>query len=141
MQSLRINTDGGARGNPGPAAIGVVVTDEHKKIIHSHNAYLGAQTNNVAEYEALLYALHWLERFSATTQLQKCDFFLDSKLVIEQVNGNWRVKEIHLQKYVLEAMNIIRSLPFPITLSYVPRAQNADADALVNAALDVAPRS
>lgn len=138
MKALKINTDGGARGNPGPAAIGVYVRDESNAVIHTHNAYLGEQTNNVAEYEALLYALHWLERFSHTTPLQKCDFFLDSKLVIEQVNGNWKVKELHLQKYVLEAMSLIRALPYTVTLSYVPRAQNSEADALVNWALDEA---
>jgi len=136
LLNLIINTDGGARGNPGPAAIGVVIQDASGALLHSHKARLGAQTNNVAEYEALLYALGWLSRFQADQEVQKCSFLLDSKLVIEQVNGKWKVKEAHLQTFVKKAQEIIHSLPFPITLSYVPRAKNAVADALVNEALD-----
>lgn len=133
---LIIHTDGGARGNPGPAAIGVVVQNQSYLQLHTHKAFLGSQTNNVAEYEALLYALHWLSRFQATQAVESCSFLLDSKLVIEQVNGNWKVKEAHLQRYVKEAQEMIRTLPFSVTLSYIPRAQNAHADRLVNEALD-----
>lgn len=133
---LTIHTDGGSRGNPGPAAIGVVVQDMTGTVIHSHNAFLGVQTNNTAEYEALIYALEWLRRFCSDQAPHSARFLLDSKLVVEQVSGHWKVKEAHLKQFVTKAQSIISSLPISITLSYVPRAQNTHADSLVNQALD-----
>jgi ribonuclease HI len=135
MSNLTVNTDGGARGNPGPAAIGVVIQDDGK-IIHEHKAYLGEQTNNVAEYEALLYALGWVSRFCVDKNVDSVEFLLDSKLVVEQVQGHWKVKEAHLQTLVSKAKELLVSLPCSYAFRYVPRAQNAHADKLVNQALD-----
>lgn len=134
---LTVNTDGGARGNPGPAAIGVVIQQDGE-IIHEHNDYLGEQTNNVAEYEALLYSLGWLNRFCKDTTVDSVEFLLDSKLVIEQTQGHWKVKEAHLQELVGKAKTLLSSLPCKYSFRYVPRAQNAHADKLVNQALDAA---
>lgn len=137
MSKLTVNTDGGARGNPGPAAIGVVI-QENGQVIHEHNEYLGEQTNNVAEYEALLYSLGWLNRFCTDKTVDSVEFLLDSKLVIEQVQGHWKVKEAHLQTLVSKAKDLLATLPCSYSFRYVPRAQNAHADKLVNQALDAA---
>lgn len=133
---LTINTDGGARGNPGPAAIGVVIQDQNAHVLYEKGQYIGEQTNNVAEYEALTHAVEWLSRFCAQTQVEDVQFLLDSKLVIEQVNGNWKVKEAHLQTLHQKVRALLTALPCSFRISYVPRAQNAAADALVNQALD-----
>ncbi|MEO8581577.1 MAG: ribonuclease HI family protein [Patescibacteria group bacterium] len=137
MSQLTVFTDGGARGNPGPAAIGVVVQQDHKTI-HEHNNYLGEQTNNVAEYEALLYSIGWCQRFCETQLVESIEFLLDSKLVVEQVQGHWKVKEPHLQVLVAKARTLLSSLPCSYSFRYIPRAQNAAADKLVNESLDEA---
>jgi ribonuclease HI len=135
MSVFTINTDGGARGNPGPAAIGVVV-HQNGKVIHEHKKYIGEQTNNTAEYEALLYSVQWLQSFLSDNPIEHCEFLLDSKLVIEQTQGHWKVKEAHLQTYVQKIRSLLQTLSCSYSFRYVPRAQNAEADALVNQALD-----
>lgn len=132
---LSIYTDGGARGNPGKAAIGVVISDE-SKVIHTHKKFLGVQTNNVAEYEALLYATEWISRFCAQLSVDKCLFFLDSMLVVSQIQGKWKVKQSHLLPYYQKITHILQSLPCSWDIRYVPRHKNAVADRLVNEALD-----
>lgn len=133
---LSIYTDGGARGNPGNAAIGVVILDQEDTLIHSHKKFLGVQTNNVAEYEALLYASEWLSRFCAELAVDKCIFFLDSLLVVSQIQGKWKIKQPHLLPYHQKIVNILNALPCDWDIRYVPRHKNARADKLVNEALD-----
>lgn len=132
---LTVFTDGGARGNPGPSAIGVVV-QQNGKMIHEYNKYLGEQTNNVAEYEALLYSIEWVGEYSATETIEACEFLLDSKLVVEQVQGHWKVKEPHLQHLVTKARSLLGNLPCKYSFRHIPRAQNSEADRLVNECLD-----
>ncbi len=138
---LTIHTDGGARGNPGPSAIGVVVHDEKLNIVHEHKAFLGTKTNNEAEYEALLYATEWLSRFQTTQSVQRCIFLLDSLLVVSQVKRQWKVKEARLLSYQQKITQIFSSLPFPCEIKHVPREDNSEADALVNQSLDEATRN
>lgn len=129
-----VHFDGGSRGNPGPAGIGAVVTDpagEPPALLASVSEYIGDTTNNVAEYRALIAGLEAARAFPA----RHIDVRGDSKLVIEQVRGAWKVKQAHLRPLV----DAVRRLLEPyerVTLTQVPRAQNADADLLVNAALD-----
>lgn len=137
MSSLTIFTDGGARGNPGPAAIGVVVQQDGN-VIHEYNKYLGEQTNNVAEYEALLYSIEWLSRFCTEQNVDSVEFLLDSKLVVEQVQGHWKVKEPHLQELVSKARTLLSKIPAKYSFRHIPRAQNSEADKLVNQSLDAA---
>ena len=128
---VSIYTDGGARGNPGPAAIGVVIKDKAKHIIKEYGEYIGETTNNVAEYSALISALHSAHKLDAT----HVDCFLDSKLVVEQLNRKWKVKQPHIQTLFVKAWNVLQKFS-SYSLSYIPRAQNKQADAWVNNALD-----
>jgi len=110
-----------------------VVTRGDETIFESGTA-IGIQTNNVAEYTAVLKAVEFLTSLSpAPTQV---DFFLDSLLVVQQLNGKYAVKNLELRKLHLQIQNARKNLSFLLTFSYVPRAQNAAADALVNQALD-----
>lgn len=136
MSSLHIFTDGGSRGNPGQAAIGVVVLDSENNEVLTYKEAIGIETNNVAEYRALLKATELLSELESISTAEMCRFFLDSKLVVEQVNGNWKVKEAHLQELVQKVRKNLTSLPCSYSIAYVPRAQNAQADKLVNEALD-----
>lgn len=136
MSTLHIFTDGGSRGNPGQAAIGVWIVDDQQNEVQEYKEAIGIGTNNVAEYRALLKATELLFNLPQINDVEMCKFFLDSKLVVEQVNGKWKVKEAHLQEFVQKIRKNLSTLPCSYTVSYVPRAQNAEADKLVNQALD-----
>lgn len=129
-----ISFDGGSRGNPGPAAIGAVVTDPvaaPPERLAAVSEYIGETTNNVAEYRALIAGLEAARSFPARV----VEVRGDSKLVIEQVRGAWKVKQAHLRPLVDEVRRLLE--PYErVTLTHVPREQNTDADLLVNAALD-----
>lgn len=131
MSGFDVYTDGGARGNPGPAAIGVVVKDERGKIVHQFGRTVGETTNNVAEYLAVLAALEWLK---FQPQPVTANFYSDSSLVVHQLKGEWKIKEAHLKQLVERAHRLENNL----TVSYtaIPREQNNAADAQVNQALD-----
>jgi len=130
-RGLNVFTDGGARGNPGPAAIGVVIKDEQGKVIHRFGRTIGKATNNVAEYQAVIAALEWIK---TQKRPDKVNFYLDSTLIVHQIKGEWKIKEIHLK----ELVGRVHQLENNLTLTYtaIPREQNAWADALVNQALD-----
>ena len=130
--------DGGSRGNPGPAGAGAVVFDALGKRVVEVEDYLGVATNNIAEYEALLRGLLKLRDEFLPEHLHKAKVVvkMDSKLVIEQLKGHYKVKHPNLVPRYLEVKNIIaRSFPH-IEFVHVPRALNADADALANRAMD-----
>ena len=128
--------DGGARGNPGPAAIGAVVldpsTDPPRRLATVSEA-IGVTTNNVAEYRALIAGL----RAAAPFRARRVRVRADSLLVISQLRGEWKLKNAGLKPLFEEARALLRSYE-QVDLAHVPRAQNTDADALVNAALDAA---
>lgn len=131
MEKVIIFTDGGARGNPGPAGIGAVIYDEHKKVIAEISEYLGVATNNQAEYKALVYAF----RKAVDLGAKDLDCFLDSELVVKQLKGEYRVKDKDLAKLFLDIHNL--SLSFrQITYTHIPREQNKEADRLANEAMD-----
>ena len=132
--AVLIFCDGGARGNPGPAAIGAVVLDPATSPptrLATVSERIGSTTNNVAEYRALIAGLEAAREFPARRVIVRAD----SMLVIRQVEGAWKVKQAHLRPLVEEARKLLRAYDV-VDLGYVPRAENADADALVNAALD-----
>ncbi len=136
MNKLKIYTDGGARGNPGPAGIGVFVIDQQQQLVFSQSKSIGSATNNEAEYKAFLASLEWLKTYVKSTSITKIEWFLDSKLVVEQVNQNWKIKEKRLLKFAQQAWKILSSLDCEFKISHVRREQNKQADALVNKALD-----
>ena len=134
VAEVLIYCDGGSRGNPGPSAIGAVVFDpstDPPEVLAEVSEYIGVTTNNVAEYKALIAGLEAAAPFGARRVLVRAD----SKLVIEQVKGTWKVKQPHLVPLRAEAQRLIKGFA-ESDLRHVPRAQNAAADALVNAALD-----
>jgi ribonuclease HI len=128
-------SDGGARGNPGPAAIGVVIKSDSSVVAHiSH--FIGRTTNNQAEYRALLAGL---ER-ARDLKIQELSCFLDSALVVNQLNGLWRVKDPGLAPLFLKAWNLKQHFR-RISFTHVARQKNKEADRLVNQALDKEKKS
>ncbi len=128
---LIMYADGGARGNPGPAAAGVVIKNEKNETLASYGEYLGEQTNNFAEYSATISGLKKALELGA----DEIECILDSQLVVEQLNGRWKVKEPTLQKLFLEAWNLLQKFK-KIQIRHTLRGNNKEADAEVNKALD-----
>ena len=127
---LILHIDGASRGNPGPAAIGVVVEDESQTVLSEVSEYIGKTTNNVAEYTALIRGLEEAMRLGA----QKVSIYSDSELLVKQMNGEYRVKHSGLQPLYKRARSMISF--FTMFFTHVPREQNARADELANQALD-----
>jgi ribonuclease H / adenosylcobalamin/alpha-ribazole phosphatase len=133
-QSLNIYTDGGSRGNPGPSAIGVVIKDKLGKILHQFGETIGHATNNVAEYQGVIFALNYL--VSQQTKPTTINFFLDSTLVVNQLNGLWKIKDANLRTLVIKVRQLEGQLNAGICYHSIPREKNHEADALLNQALD-----
>jgi len=131
ISKVTIYTDGAARGNPGPAAIGVVIKDETGNVIATVSRRLGTTTNNQAEYRAIVAALEKALTLGARHVVVKSD----SELVVKQINGLYKIKNAALRPLYVEAVRLIGSLD-SFSISYIPRSQNAAADALANQALD-----
>jgi ribonuclease HI len=130
---LVVHVDGGARGNPGPAAVGVVVSDRDGAVLDELGERIGVASNNVAEYTGLL---RGIER-AAALGAHEVEFINDSELVAKQINGLYKVKHPAMKPLHEEAMAALRRhFDGRWTIRNVPRAQNARADALVNEALD-----
>jgi ribonuclease HI len=131
--SYTIHTDGGARGNPGPAAIGILIirNKEEQEI----GRVIGEATNNVAEYTAVLEA--WREILKrGVDEGEKVEFFLDSTLVVNQLNGLFKLKDAKLRKLFFEVQALTAQSGGVVRYTYIPRELNTRADGLVNAALD-----
>jgi ribonuclease HI len=123
--------DGGARGNPGPAAYGVVVRSPEGQILVELGKYLGLQTNNYAEYSGLLAALEYAQQQKFTG----LKVFSDSELLVKQMNGQYKVNHPVLKKLFDRAKELSRQLQY-FSIRHVLRQYNRDADALVNKVLD-----
>ena len=130
---LVVNVDGGARGNPGPAAVAAVATDDEGQVVGERNAYIGEATNNVAEYRALLLGLELARELGA----DEVEVINDSELVARQIGGEYKVKHAGLKPLFIEAMRTLREFDAWAVRS-VRREQNERADELVNEALDEA---
>ena len=126
-----VHVDGGARGNPGPAAAAAVVSTPDGQVIDEATAVLGRATNNVAEYRGLLLGLERARALGAT----EVDVVNDSELIAHQVNGRYKVKHADMKPLHAAALAALRGFE-RWSLRPVPRAENADADALVNQVLD-----
>jgi len=139
MSKIFLNTDGGARGNPGPAAIGVVFYKENGEELHRHKETIGIATNNQAEYRAIIKALEIVARSKWHGESQNQEEIicrLDSQLVVEQINGNYKVKNSDIKLYMVKIAGLLKILDRPVTFVHVPREKNKTADYLVNKALD-----
>lgn len=128
---LIIEADGGSRGNPGPAAYGMVLRDGSSgRLLAERANYLGVTTNNVAEYTGLLIGLE----LCATLGDVRVDVRMDSKLVVEQMTGRWKIKHENMRALAMQARAAMN--PAHVRYSWIPREQNRDADRLVNESLD-----
>ncbi len=130
-KNIKIFTDGGARGNPGPAGIGFVIQDAIGKIIFEFGKYIGETTNNQAEYKALLMALEK----ALELKLENVNCYLDSELVVKQLKGEYKVKDKDLGILFVKIWNLSQKFK-SISYTHILREKNKRADWLVNEALD-----
>jgi ribonuclease HI len=138
MKKIVVYTDGGSRGNPGKAGIGVVVCNERGQEIKKFGEYLGDNfTNNDAEYQAIIFALKKVRSIFGKVLSEDMDLEIrsDSELVVKQLNGEYRLLDPKIQSYFIEVWNLkfdFKSVKF----KHIPREKNKEADRLVNEALD-----
>ncbi|MEX2341271.1 MAG: ribonuclease HI family protein [Candidatus Paceibacterota bacterium] len=136
MEKIIVHSDGGARGNPGPSAIGVFVENEKGEVLEEFKEYIGESTNNIAEYMAVLRGLMMLKaRFGQKTKKVALDWKLDSELVVKQLSGEYKVKNPGLQPLHAQIQDL-RVEFAGVTFTHVRRELNKEADRLVNEALD-----
>ncbi len=130
-EKLIIFTDGGSRGNPGPAAIGVVIG--HKK----YSQFIGKATNNFAEYQAIIFALKKVKQIYGSQKAKEIeiDLYADSELVINQLNGKYKIKDLELKDLFIEIWNLKQDFK-KVNFNLIPREKNKEADKLVNDILD-----
>jgi probable phosphoglycerate mutase len=126
-----LNTDGGARGNPGPAGIGVVLKDADGIVIDEIAQPIGVTTNNVAEYEALIAGL----KLALDHNVTELDIYVDSELVASQLEGKWKIKNERLRGLAVTARALMGRFD-KTTIRHVRRSQNTHADRLANQAMD-----
>lgn len=129
--TYQLNTDGGARGNPGPAGIGIVIRNEKKEKIYEMGAYIGETTNNQAEYTAILEGL----RTALERKINDLTCYLDSELIVRQLNRKYKVKNANLKPLFQKVTELAEKFD-RIEFRHVLREKNKDADLLVNKALD-----
>ena len=132
-----INTDGGSRGNPGPAALGVVFSNERGEVLKKYSQALGQATNNEAEYQALIFALKKAKALFGKEKIKQMEIAarLDSELIVKQLNHEYKIEEKNLQPLFLKVWNLLIDFG-PVKFIAIPREQNKEADKLVNQALD-----
>lgn len=133
---LKIYCDGGARGNPGPAAAAFVVVLGGKTLLKK-GRFIGKMTNNFAEYTGVVFALTWVLNEKRKEDVQ---LYLDSQLVVNQLRGRFKIKQPELQKLAMKIKNLEKKFPGRINYYSIPRSKNRLADLLVNETLDVANR-
>lgn len=135
--NLIIYTDGGSRGNPGPAAIGVVICDDKGNVIKKYSEYLGETTNNEAEYQAVIFAMKKIKHLLGKKKIKNTSIEIrsDSELLINQLNGKFKIQDKKIANLFIKIWNL--KIDFgPISFEYAPREENREADRLVNEALN-----
>ncbi len=140
MSKIRVYSDGAARGNPGPSAIGVVIESTGSK--KTYREFIGYATNNEAEYKALVFALQKIKLLYGKTKSKSLELecYSDSELVVKQLNKKYKVLDDNIQKFFLLLWNL--SIDFKdVKYFHIPRSKNVEADKLANIALDEATRA
>jgi len=130
-----VYTDGGSRGNPGEAAYGFVVYDSERKIIKEQGTRIGINTNNVAEYSAIISALKWVSE-NSEIENPLVHVFMDSQLATMQLKGIWKIKNENIRNFFFTIKSLEQSIGGKISYTHIPREQNKEADKMVNLALD-----
>jgi ribonuclease HI len=133
MKRAVLYADGACRGNPGPAGAGAALVDEAGHVVAEATRHLGHGTNNVAEYTALIIGLEAAQQHD----VEELEVRMDSKLVVEQMNGRWRIRDAKLRPLAIRAGELLAQFP-KRRIRHIPRAENAIADALANRAIDEA---
>jgi ribonuclease HI len=138
MNILKVYTDGASRGNPGPAGIGIVAYDDNNFILESYKEFIGTCSNNQAEYKALLKSIDVIKKVIEKGEypFELIEFFLDSELIVNQVNFDYQVKEPELALLNNKFHVKMKKLAKPYTISHIPRELNKAADRLANLAID-----
>ncbi len=133
---INVHTDGGARGNPGIAGFGLVITNPDKKVIYQESKFLGIKTNNEAEYMGIIAALTWIKNHHHQQIISSVNFFSDSQLLIRQITGTYKVKAKNLKPLFNSVQNLLKQINLPFHFQDIPRHQNQIADTLANQAMD-----
>ncbi len=128
---LEVFTDGGSKGNPGPAAIGIAFYRD-KKRIHTYREDIGYATNNDAEYTAVIRAFEIIIKKKAEWGIEKVAFHSDSQLVVSQITGVYKIKHPQIRTYIDQLKQLQKELGLSTSFTYIPREQNQVADSLVN---------
>lgn len=139
FDNVYIYSDGGSRGNPGHAAYGFIIYDDQKQIIYKDGKYIEIATNNQAEYQGVVNALKYLCNYYEKNKIKtniKITIFLDSKLIVEQMNGNYKIKNEGLKPVYWEIRELIIKLGGMVSFIHIPREKNKEADKIVNIAID-----
>ena len=142
MGKIIINIDGGSRGNPGPAALGVLIDDQKRNVFKKYSQYLGETTNNEAEYQALIFAFKKIKALFGKEKIKRMEVEIksDSELLIKQMRGEYKILEPKIQQLFLKAWNLKIDLG-EINFILIPREENKEADKLVNEILDSQAKS
>lgn len=137
MKKLIIYTDGGARGNPGPAAIGAVIKNQKGENIKKYSEAIGETTNNEAEYQAIIFALKKIKALFGKSKVKQMEIEirLDSELAASHLNHQYKIKEKNLQLLFLQVWNLMLDFK-KVNFKAISREQNKEADKLVNQAID-----
>lgn len=135
VQNISVYTDGGARGNPGPAAIGVFVEKDNQELV-AIGKTIGEDTNNGAEYKAVIEGLTWLIENKEKVSESNIIFYVDSQLVSSQLQGIFKVKNARIRELIFVIREKEAELAMPVNYIHIPREKNKKADLLVNLALD-----
>ena len=137
-KKIIIYTDGGSRGNPGPAGAGAYITDEDGKVLKEASKFLGVKTNNWAEYEAVALGFALLKKIfgSGKTKNLKVEVRTDSKLIAEQLSGRYQIREETLFPQFIKVWNMLVKDFKNVTFTHIPREKNKEADRLANEAMD-----
>lgn len=131
LNAAKLYADGGSRGNPGPSASGFVIYDMENNVVEKEGVYVGVTTNNQAEYKALIFGL----QAALELGVKSIQIYMDSLLVVNQVQGIWKIKKAELAPLCDEIKELLTEFD-DFSLSHVPRALNKEADAMVNECLD-----
>ena len=134
---LKVYTDGASRGNPGLSGAGIVIFDETGKIISEEKQFLGVMTNNAAEYSALILSLEAIRKLKNNkTQIPAVRFYSDSQLMVNQITGKFKVKDLQLSKFHKEFLTTAKKMNLDFSAIHIPRNENKLADKLANKAID-----
>jgi ribonuclease HI len=125
-------TDGASRGNPGDSGIGVIMKDENGTVVSSEYGYIGEATNNIAEYTALATCL----KLASTMKCKSLIVHSDSELMVRQLNGEYKVKDVKLKQQFQLIQNLLTNAKFQFSIKHVPREKNREADELANRGID-----